>query len=62
MQVLLAKRQEGNYTRRCLKGLRDQNKEHIVNLCDPNNLETQRKSKFPRVDHSIHFLLKVQIT
>ena len=35
-RVLPAKRQDGNGTRRYLKGFRNQNEEH---LCKPNNLD-----------------------
>ena len=41
MQVLLAKMQEENSTVRYLKGLKNQNREHFVNLCESNSLGTQ---------------------
>ena len=41
MQVMQAKRQEENYTGKYSKGLRHQNGEHLVNLCESNNFETQ---------------------
>ena len=37
MQVLPAKRQNGNCTERYSKGLRNQHGEHLVNLCESNN-------------------------
>ena len=40
MEVLPAKRQEGNCTGRYSERLRDQNGEHLVNQCKSNNLET----------------------
>ena len=41
MQELPAKRQEDIGTERCLKGLENQNGEHLVNLCESNSFETQ---------------------
>ena len=41
MQVLSVKRQEENYTGRCLKGFSNQNRGHLVNLCESNNFKTQ---------------------
>ena len=40
MQVLPAKRQE-NCARKYLEGIKNQNGEYLVNLCEPNSLETQ---------------------
>ena len=41
MQVLSAKKQEENCTGRYSKGLRNQNENDLVNLCESNNFETQ---------------------
>ena len=41
MEVLQAKRQDENCTGSYSEGVRDQNVEHLVNLCESNNLETQ---------------------
>ena len=40
MQVLPAKRQEGNCTERYLRGLKIKNGEHRVNICESNILES----------------------
>ena len=40
-QVLPAKRREGNRTEWYLKTIRNQNREHLVNLCESSTLETQ---------------------
>ena len=41
MQVLPAKRREGHFTGRYWRGIRNQNEEHLVSLCESNILETQ---------------------
>ena len=41
MQVLAAKSQEGNYTWRYSKRLKNQNGKYLVNLFESGNLETQ---------------------
>ena len=41
MQVLSAKRREGNCTNKYLRGLRNQNGDHLVNICESNIIETQ---------------------
>ena len=41
MELLPAKIQEGSCTGRYSKGLRNQNGQHLVNLCKSNKLETQ---------------------
>ena len=39
MKVLPCKRREENFTERYSRGLRNQNGEHIINLCEINILE-----------------------
>ena len=39
MQVLAAKRPEGNFTERYLTGIKNKNGEHLVNICESNILE-----------------------
>ena len=41
MQVLPAKRREETCAKRHLKGLKNQNGEHLVNLCESNILKTK---------------------
>ena len=59
MQHFLAKRQEEACPVRYLKGLKNENPEHLVNLCESNSFETQvivmNWTEF-------YFNLKVQIT
>ena len=43
MNASIAKRQEENCPGRYSKGLRNQNREHLANLCESKNLETQVK-------------------
>ena len=40
MQVLPAKRREGNCSNKYLRGLRNQNGDHLVNICESNIIET----------------------
>ena len=40
MQVLAAKRREGNFTETYLRGLKNQNGEHLVNICELSILES----------------------
>ena len=59
-QVLPDKRQE-NCAGRYSKDLKNKNGEHLVSLCESNNLETQ--VIFPIVSQpELYFLLKIQIT
>ena len=52
MQVLPAKRREGYYTEKYQRGLRNRNREHLVNLCEISPRKTP-KSKLSQLARAL---------
>ena len=62
MQVLPAKIPEGNCTTRYSKGLKNQNWEHVRNLCEQNKLEAQVIFPYTAVSELARALFLVEST
>ena len=55
--MLLAKRQEDNCIVRYMEGLKNKIREHLVNLCELNDLETQVIFFRVKLDRALPFFI-----